>query len=283
MIVRVVHHPPVFEECPTSVRNGVRKPLLAVALLSVLVILLASCGGGQSGEQSGGATEEETAPSTTTEATMTEAIAPGSETTDVTRVDEEGATTLDQGTLSGALAQNPTGELTEEEVQGILYVREEEKLARDVYITLYERWGLPIFQNITRSEETHMAAVEPLIDRYGLQDPVAGNDVGVFVDQTLQEKHDELVQQGNESLAGALLAGAEIEELDLVDLEERIAQTDNEDIKLVYENLSKGSRNHLRAFVRQIEAQTGEAYQPQYLDQATYEEVVNAPVERGRL
>ena len=125
----------------------------------------------------------------------------------MTQVDEEGGTTVDQGALSGALAQNPTGELTEDEVQSILYIREEEKLARGVYITLYERWGLPIFQNITRSEETHMAAAEPLIDRYGLRDPVAGNGVGVFVDQLLQEKYDELVRQGNESLVGALRAG----------------------------------------------------------------------------
>ena len=76
--------------------------------------------------------------------------------------------------------------------------------------------------------------------------------------------------------------GAEIEELDLVDLEERIAQTNNEDVKLVYENLMKGSRNHLRAFVRQLEAQTGETYQHQYLDQSTYQEVVDSSMERGR-
>jgi hypothetical protein len=172
------------------------------------------------------------------------------------------------------------GQLSDTEIEGLLYMREEEKLARDVYLTLYEAWGVPIFQNIARSEAAHMAAVGTLIDRYGLADPATG-DIGVFTDPTLQALYDQLVAEGRQSLANALRVGAAIEEIDILDLQERLAQTDRADIALVYENLMKGSRNHLRAFASTLARQTGETYQPQYLDRDSYESIVNAGRETG--
>lgn len=165
--------------------------------------------------------------------------------------------------------------LSDAEIEGLLYMREEEKLARDVYLMLYEKWGMRILQNISGSEQTHMDAVKALLDRYDLDDPAAGTDVGVFTNPTLQELYDQLVDEGSQSLADALRVGAAIEEIDILDLEERIAQTDNSDIQLVYENLMRGSRNHLRAFVSTLERQVGEIYQPQYLSQTTYDAIVN--------
>jgi hypothetical protein len=175
-----------------------------------------------------------------------------------------------------------TGELSAAEIEGVLYMREEEKLARDVYLALYERWGTRIFQNIAQSETAHMEAVLTLIERYGLEDPAAGKEVGVFTNETLQELYDELVAQGEQSLAAALRVGAAIEEIDILDLEAYISQTNRTDIRRVYESLTRGSRNHLRAFVRNLEWQTGEAYEPQYLDQAAYEAIVNGGTERGQ-
>jgi hypothetical protein len=160
-------------------------------------------------------------------------------------------------------------------------MREEEKLARDVYLTLYEQWGLPVFQNIANSEQTHMEAIKTLIDRYGLDDPVTGNDVGEFSDPTLQSLYDELTASGRESLAAALKVGAAIEEIDIIDLEEYLSKTDEADIVRVYENLMRGSRNHLRAFVSTLERQEGESYEPQYLDPETYDEIIGASVEPG--
>ncbi len=170
--------------------------------------------------------------------------------------------------------------LSDAEIEGILYMREEEKLARDVYLTLYEVWGLPVFENIARSEASHMEAVRTLIDRYGLADPAAA-EVGVFTNPTLQGLYDQLVADGRTSLADALRVGAAIEEIDILDLQERLAQTDQADIELVYENLMKGSRNHLRAFASTLTRQTGETYQPQYLDPASYESIVNSARETG--
>ncbi len=171
--------------------------------------------------------------------------------------------------------------MSDTEAEGLLYMREEEKLARDVYQVLYQKWELTIFQNIASSEQTHMDAVKALLDRYNLSDPAADKAVGEFTNSKLQELYDQLVEEGSKSLESALRVGAAIEEIDILDLEERLAQTDQADIQLVYENLMKGSRNHLRAFTSTLENRTGKAYQPQYLSQDAYNEIIGAPMERG--
>lgn len=205
-----------------------------------------------------------------------------SDTEIVITVDEEGSTSVDQTALAAAITAQPAGALTTDEIAGLLYMREEEKLAHDVYLALYEQWGMNIFENIAGSEATHTEAVRTLISRYGLDDPVASNDVGVFTDPALQALYDQLMAQGGESLAGALRVGAAIEEIDILDLEERLAQTSQPDIILVYQNLTAGSRNHLRAFVSVLSRQTGETYQPQYLSQTAFDAIANTPIERGQ-
>jgi hypothetical protein len=171
--------------------------------------------------------------------------------------------------------------LTSAESEALLYMREEEKLAHDVYVTLYTQWGLAIFQNISNSEQTHTDSVKTLIERYGLQDPAVGNEVGVFTNATLQGLYDQLVAQGSLSLSDAIKVGAAIEEIDILDLEARIAQTDKVDIIIVYESLLKGSRNHLRSFVSTLQTQTGETYQPQYLSPEAYNAIVGTAIESG--
>jgi len=173
-------------------------------------------------------------------------------------------------------------ELTAAEAKGLIYMREEEKLARDVYLALYEQWGTPVFQNIAGSEQTHMDSVLMLLDQYELTDPVAGKGAGEFTEPLFQSLYEQLVAQGSLSQTEALKVGATIEELDIVDLEERLAQTNNETIVQVYSNLSAGSENHLRAFVSNLERQTGEVYQPSYLDQDAYQVIMaGAPVRGG--
>jgi len=181
----------------------------------------------------------------------------------------------------GAYGRGQDEELSAEEIKGILYMREEEKLARDVYLTLYEQWDLSIFQNIANSEQTHMDAIKTLIDRYGLDDPAAGNDVGEFADPTLAALYADLVATGSQSLTDALHVGATIEEIDILDLENHVSQTDARDIQRVYGSLTRGSRNHLRSFVATLERQTGETYEPQYLEQGIYDSIVSVPIESG--
>jgi hypothetical protein len=170
--------------------------------------------------------------------------------------------------------------LSADESAALFYMREEEKLAHDVYVTLAIQWNLPIFQNISRSEQIHTDAVKALIDRYGLADP-ASSKVGIFVNPDLQKLYNDLVARGSQSLAGALKVGAAIEEIDILDLEKRLAQTDNADIQQVFSSLERGSDNHLRAFISTLNTQTGETYQPQYLSVAAYQAIVNGSASSG--
>ncbi len=194
---------------------------------------------------------------------------------------------LENNTSSESLTDDGYGDEVVEsgsvdaENAGIIFMREEEKLARDVYLQLADLWGMNIFSNITNSEDTHMDAVLTLIDMKGLVDPVTGLAVGEFENQDLQALYDQLVARGSESLADALLVGAAIEEIDILDLQELLAETTDESVVEVYQNLLKGSINHLQSFVRTYERQTGEQYQPQYLTEEAYQELLSVSSSRG--
>jgi hypothetical protein len=151
--------------------------------------------------------------------------------------------------------------LTQDEEYWLTYMREEEKLARDVYLNLYDMWGSRIFDNISVSEQTHMDAVKTLLDRYGIPDPAAGKGPGVFTNQDLQDLYDALIKDGGVSLVEALKVGVVIEETDIDDLNAGIASTKRKDIKTVYSNLLLGSLNHLKAFVSNLAIQ-GVVYEP---------------------
>lgn len=173
------------------------------------------------------------------------------------------------------------GELTQAEIDGLLFMREEEKLAHDVYASLYQTWNLPVFNNISKSEQSHFDALGVLMQRYGLTDP-ANSQAGVFTNPDLQALYNDLIAQGERSVADALRVGAAIEEIDILDLQTRLAQTQRADIQQVYNNLEQGSRNHLNAFVRTLETQTGEEYSPQHLSSDEYAEIVSSPTGQGR-
>ena len=180
------------------------------------------------------------------------------------------ATTTMASPGGGSGGGNGGGELvplSEDEVTGLLFMREEEKLARDSYLTLGGIWDLTIFFNIASSEQQHMDALLKLIDKYGLPDPVAIEpDSGKFVNEDLQALYDFLMFFGEESLMNALYVGILIEETDIHDIEHEIEIAEDqdyvhEDLISTYESLMCGSRNHLRAFVRQIEDR-GDVYDP---------------------
>ncbi len=173
-----------------------------------------------------------------------------------------------------------TDSVSEEEAQGLIFMREEEKLARDVYRTLFDAWDVRIFQNISYSEEQHMSAVKSLLDKYNIDDPVTDDIVGVFVNTDLQNLYNSLIDKGTVSLVDALEVGATIEDVDIRDLQNELAKTDNKDIEAVYENLMRGSRNHMRAFVGQLESRGGE-YKAQFLDQSEIDEILADNQERG--
>jgi len=173
-----------------------------------------------------------------------------------------------------------SGELSEEESEALSYMREEEKLAHDVYAVLYSQWGLPIFQNISTSEQTHSDAVKTLLDNYGLPDP-ATSETGVFSNPELQSLYDKLITQGSQSQIEALKVGTAIEEIDILDLEDRLAKTDNAAIRQTLTNLLNGSYNHLRSFSSMLESRSGEEYQPQHLTPEEYQAIISSSEGRG--
>lgn len=225
-----------------------RITLGAVALpLLVVSTLLAGCGGGGDDSSAGaGAGVPNTTSAAAMEATLA-AIAPAA--------------------------------LSDEEASGLVFMREEEKLARDVYAEMAPRWGTKVFVNIGASEQTHMDAVKLLLTRYSLPDPAAATLAGRFGNESLQVLYDALVSAGRASLVGALAVGAEIEDLDIRDLRAISARVDNADLQMVYANLEKGSRNHLRSFHDQLQ-QRGAIYTPKYITQAEYDAIVNSPYEK---
>lgn len=204
-----------------------------------------------------------------------------SEKTNILNVDDEGNTSISQAALEETINSEVAQQLEEKEIQGILFVREEEKLARDVYSRLYEIWGTNVFNNIGSSEQTHMDAMKSLIERYDLTDPAQDSQIGEFTNKDLQQLFDDLIEEGSKSELDALKVGAAIEEIDISDIEEYIAQTDKNDLIVVYENLLKGSRNHLRSFVSVMKKQ-GFTYQARYLTDKQYNEIITTPIERGK-
>ena len=149
-----------------------------------------------------------------------------------------------------ALAVQP---LNSEEAAHLLYMREEEKLALDIYQALYSKWNVRIFSNIAASEQRHFDALGILILRYGLSDP-AQTTAGVFTNPDLQKIYSDLLAVGELTLTDALQAGVTVEETDIDDLKAAIADTDNRDLLTVYGNLLNGSANHLSAFNSHLEA-----------------------------
>lgn len=160
----------------------------------------------------------------------------------------------------------------------LLFTREEEKLARDVYTQLLRRE--PVFENIARSEQIHMDAIAALLTRYSLRDPAEGAAVGEFENDQLRALYQRLTEEGGVSTPAALAVGLEIEELDIHDITKARAAISQADILRVYDNLTRGSRNHLRAFYARLSA-LGGSYTPKYLEQSNFMEIATSATERG--
>jgi len=191
---------------------------------------------------------------------------------DLLTVTDSYVSELNNSALGQVLTEQPSGALDASEKGGLLFMAEEEKLAGDIYLALNEKWNLRVFDNIGRAEKTHEAAVKTLLEVYSLPDPAKGP--GKFYNETLQGLYDDLTSRGSVSVKDALQVGAAVEEIDILDLEERMAQTDREDILLVYANLKRGSENHLRAFVNNLQRQ-GFEYNPEYLSQEKYDGIIS--------
>jgi hypothetical protein len=168
----------------------------------------------------------------------------------------------------------PSDEITTTEIEMIKYMREEEKLARDVYTILSAQYTLPIFKNIAKSEQKHMDLVLCLLNHYNILDP-ASEEIGVFNNSELQEIYGNLIARGSVSLIDALTVGATIEDLDIHDLDIDLSQTENEAIVTVFEILKCGSGNHMRAFSKLL-SKNETNYTPEFITQEEYDAILNS-------
>lgn len=181
-----------------------------------------------------------------------------------------------------ACSAQQTGVLEPKEKEALVYMREEEKLARDVYDSLYARWNINPFGNIRHSEQVHMDKMKALLETYGIEDPVAdvNEKPGIFSSSVLQHLYQELTSSGSQSVTTALLAGAKIEEMDISDLNARMALTSRNDINTTFRYLVMASENHLRAFVRRLKSE-GINYEPVILEHKEFDRIISSSNNMG--
>lgn len=164
--------------------------------------------------------------------------------------------------------------LTPREAEGVLFIWEEEKVARDLYAELYRATKLEVFLDLERSEQSHMDQAKTLVDKYHLVLPV-GDEPGAFSNQTLIDLYEELLARGMRSEEDALRVAAAFEEISIMDLEKELEVAENEDVRVVFQGLLAGSRKHLRSYVRDLE-DMGIMYAPQFLSEREFEDVMKA-------
>lgn len=168
--------------------------------------------------------------------------------------------------------------ITQEEKENVQFLKEEEKLARDVYLYAYDVYQLNLFKNISNSEQSHMNNVDLIMEAYNIQD-LSPEVRGDFQNQDLQKMYIELTALVEKSVEDALKVGATIEDLDINDLNYFISNTSRPDINNMYELLRCGSTNHMRAFIGSLETY-GEHYVPQFISLDEYENILESPKEK---
>lgn len=179
--------------------------------------------------------------------------------------------------LGMVIFTNYTSKTNEKDSSSLLYMLEEEKLARDVYTHLYEKWETKQFGNIKESEQTHVEKVQELLDKNKI--PYQILPQGKFNNQELQKLYNSLISKGNISEIEALKVGATIEDVDIFDLQRLKKETDNQDIISVYNFLECASRNHMRAFDRGLSMRNA-TYKPQFISQVDFQKIIDAEHEQ---
>lgn len=182
------------------------------------------------------------------------------------------------GVIMAYIDTLPLEQIDAAELADLNHMRQEEKLARDTYLMLYGSSGLNVFNNIAQAEQSHMDLTLAIYNRYGLIDPLLSDDIGVFPDPAFTTLFRRMVTFGRQSNLHALWIGAIIEDLDIYDLDGALARTNNRDIAVVWQNLARGSRNHMRAFYGQLQ-NLGATYMGIWLPNWRILDIVNTPVE----
>lgn len=168
--------------------------------------------------------------------------------------------------------------LSNQEIENLQFLKEEEKLARDVYLYSFDLYNQNIFKNISNSEQSHMNSVTVILNKYNIQD-ISLEERGKFSNELLQELYNDLTELSERSLEDALVAGATVEDLDINDIDSFILNTDHQDVEDMLQLLNCGSRNHLRGFTNNLE-NLGVSYIPQFISLEEYNAIINGSHEQ---
>lgn len=163
--------------------------------------------------------------------------------------------------------------LSIQEKEDLQFLKEEEKLARDVYLYSYDLYGQKIFKNISNSEQSHMNSVTVIMEKYGIAD-LSLTERGKFSNNVLQVLYNDLTKMASKSIEDALIVGATIEDLDINDLNAFIENTNHSDIETMYGKLNCGSRNHLRAYMNNLD-RLDVSYDPQFISEEEFNTIIN--------
>lgn len=138
---------------------------------------------------------------------------------------------------------------SEDAVASLRFMIQEEKLAGDLYVELYEQTGLEVFARIAGAEDRHMASLISQAERAGIDvSDLAALPVGSFLDAGLQATYAELLAVGSVSAEAALNVGRQVESADLADLAASLDEVAGTPLVGVYEHLQTASGRHLAAF-----------------------------------
>lgn len=199
------------------------------------------------------------------------------ESVQVLTVNSDGVTSFNTPVLTPTFEN--TAELTAEEIEFLFAVREDEKVARDLYAHFYSKYQLKPFEMIGKAESNHISAVEKLLTFYSISFP-ALSEAGIFANAERQLNYTTLAASGNTSLE-AFTTAAKLEETGIYDYMTVLQDITNPNIKLVIEHLMKASSNHLKAFLRNIDA-LGGSYTPSILSQEQFDNIIKSNFDNGR-
>ena len=186
---------------------------------------------------------------------------------------QNGQGTSNQNGGTTDIDSSPMSILTQDLKDAIAYMGNEERLAYDVYMNLYDYHNennsiqISQLQNIAQnSERTHVGIVQALVQKYDLgaddlsnvENPVADNNVsfedmprGVYDIPAIQELYDLLYDKGIASKQAALEVGCMVEVVDIDDLDEYIElaeESNATDVIDAFTILRDGSYKHYWAF-----------------------------------
>lgn len=138
--------------------------------------------------------------------------------------------------------------LSDDAAAGLIYMIEEEKMARDLYDAFAEQTGSVVFDRISDSEQKHYDTLLLVADKAGIDLSGVSTTAGVFTNPDIQSLYDTLLAQGSISLDAAYGVGILVEQTDIADLQDYTSATDIGIIGTVYAHLETASAHHLAAF-----------------------------------